>query len=301
MKNTGIRNYHMADSGEDYLLAIYAICRAKGSARQIDIADDMGFSKPSVSRAVKNLTQIGLLRAVWDFNEKEVRLTKAGRALAEKLYRRRLIITAFLESFGLSKNDAEAEAHLWEHGVSDETANAMETALARTEALRKTETGIADRPTCLMQNPVIRAMPEKALNENTEHCFRKGSGEDYLLAIYTICRTEGSARQIDIAADLDVSKASVTTAVKTLTQKDLLRIVWKCNVKEVHLTELGRALAEKLYKRRLIVTAFLEFLGLSENDAEAEAHLWEHGVSDQTANAMEAVLAREDARRAPAS
>jgi Mn-dependent DtxR family transcriptional regulator len=134
MQNYGVRNYRMADSGEDYLLAIYVICRAKGSARQVDVADDMGFSKPSVSRGVKNLMQIGLLRALWDCNDKELRLTKTGRALAERLYRRRLIVTSFLKSFGLSENDAEAEAHLWEHGISAETANAMEAALARAEA-----------------------------------------------------------------------------------------------------------------------------------------------------------------------
>jgi Mn-dependent DtxR family transcriptional regulator len=84
--------------------------------------------------------------------------------------------------------------------------------------------------------------------------------------------------------------------VKLFTQKGLVRTVERYKVKEVHLTELGRALAEKLYRRRLIVTALLESFGLSENDAAAEAHLWEHGISEATANAMEKVLARAKER-----
>jgi Mn-dependent DtxR family transcriptional regulator len=128
-------------------------------------------------------------------------------------------------------------------------------------------------------------------NHSVQNYHIVGSGEDYLLAFYTIYRIEGSARSIDIAVQMGVSKSSVTVAVKSLTQKGFLWTVWKDHVKEVHLTDAGRALAEKLYRRRLIVTAFLEFLGLSENDAEAEAHLREHGVSEETANAMEAELA----------
>ncbi|MDR1246453.1 MAG: metal-dependent transcriptional regulator [Clostridiales Family XIII bacterium] len=159
MQNDNVQNYHLTVSGEDYLLAIYMICRAKDSARQIDVADDMGLSKPSVARAVKNLTQIGLLRAVWDCNEKEVFLTETGRALAEKLYRRRLIVTAFLKSFGLSENDAAAEAHLWEHGVSDETANAMEAVLAR-ERDRANNCAVAySHP---HKRPSLRAQTESA-------------------------------------------------------------------------------------------------------------------------------------------
>jgi Mn-dependent DtxR family transcriptional regulator len=133
------------------------------------------------------------------------------------------------------------------------------------------------------------------------HYYVKGSGEDYLLAFYTICRAEGSARQIDVAANLGVRKTSVTEAVRKLTQMGFLRAVWTNNEKEVHFTEAGRALAEKLHRRRLIVTAFLMSLGLAEKDAAAEADLWEHGVGDETADAMEAALLRADARHAPAT
>jgi Mn-dependent DtxR family transcriptional regulator len=132
--NENIQDHQIKASGEDYLLAIYAICRAKGSVRQIDIAEDMGFSNPSVTRAMKKLSQKGLLLAVGNQSGKDVYLTEAGRALAERMYRRRLIVTAFLESLGLSKRDAAKEADLWEHGVGEETTDAMEAALARPES-----------------------------------------------------------------------------------------------------------------------------------------------------------------------
>jgi Mn-dependent DtxR family transcriptional regulator len=139
------------------------------------------------------------------------------------------------------------------------------------------------------------------LNENTDRNYRRGSGEDYLLAIYTICRAEGSARQIDIAAQVGVSKPVVSRTVKQLTQKGLLRTVGEYSEKEVYLTEVGRALTERLYRRRRVVTAFLESLGLSKRDAAEEADLWEHGVGEETTDAMEAALARPDARHAPQS
>jgi Mn-dependent DtxR family transcriptional regulator len=137
------------------------------------------------------------------------------------------------------------------------------------------------------------------LKENKGHCYIKGAGEDYLLAVYTIRRDEDLVRQIEIAAHMGLSKVSVTRAVKILAQEGFLQIVQEKNVKEVHLTEAGRALGEKLYRRRRVVTAFLRAFGLSEADAAAEAHRWEHGVSDETTDAMEAALARGADRTAP--
>jgi Mn-dependent DtxR family transcriptional regulator len=139
------------------------------------------------------------------------------------------------------------------------------------------------------------------LKEDKGHCYIKGAGEDYLLAVYTIRQDEDLVRQIKIAAYMDLSKVSVNRAVKILTQEGFLRIVEENNVKEVHLTEAGHALGEKLYRRRRVVTAFLRSFGLSEADAAAEAHRWEHGVSDETTDAMEAALARGADRTTPAN
>jgi Mn-dependent DtxR family transcriptional regulator len=131
MQNENIQNYRITSSGEDYLLAIYATCRTEGSARQVDIAVYMSANTPNVIRALNSLEKKGFVTITRIMNRKNIYFTEAGRALAEKLYRRRLIVTALLESFGLSENDAAAEAHLWEHGVSEETVNAMEAGLAR--------------------------------------------------------------------------------------------------------------------------------------------------------------------------
>jgi Mn-dependent DtxR family transcriptional regulator len=122
-------------SSEDYMLAVYTICRLEGSARQVDIAVHMNANTPCVIRGLNRLAQRGLVTIIKEeVNRKECRLTETGRVLGKKLDRRRSVITTFLESLGLSENDAAKEAHLWEHGISDETTDAMEAALLRAKA-----------------------------------------------------------------------------------------------------------------------------------------------------------------------
>jgi Mn-dependent DtxR family transcriptional regulator len=123
------------------------------------------------------------------------------------------------------------------------------------------------------------------------------STEDYLLTVREICEeTDGSAQQIEIAAYMGFTAQSVIRGLRMLTREGLVTIEQDCTGKFVYLTEKGRALAKKLCLRRRIVTAYLEFLGLSDADARKEAHLWEHGISDETAAAMEAA---RNARKHP--
>jgi Mn-dependent DtxR family transcriptional regulator len=139
----GQHNFEKGYSGEDYLAAIYAICRAEGSAQQINIVVFMGFRTPSITRGVNLLAQKGLVTIIRGTNRKDICLTEIGRALGEKLHRRRQTITAFLEFLGLSGYDAAAEAHLWEHRISHETVDAMESVLLRAETRDSHESFVA--------------------------------------------------------------------------------------------------------------------------------------------------------------
>ncbi|MDR1573529.1 MAG: metal-dependent transcriptional regulator [Clostridiales Family XIII bacterium] len=132
--------------------------------------------------------------------------------------------------------------------------------------------------------------------ENISLFFKEGSSEDYLATVYEVCKETGSsAQQIEITVRMGFSKPSVMRGLRVLAQKDLVTIERNGNENDVHLTDKGRASAKKLLRRRRTVAAFLESLGLSEADAAAEAHLWEHGISEVTAKAMKTALARAKA------
>ena len=112
----------LQESGEMYLESIYVLSKAQGTVRSIDISEYMGYSKPSVSRAV------GLLKAgeyiTMDDNG-HIFLTQAGRAIAEKIMGRHTLLTEYLVSLGVEREIAAADACKIEHVVSDETMNAI--------------------------------------------------------------------------------------------------------------------------------------------------------------------------------
>ena len=123
----------LRNSPENYLVAIREIGMEKGgSARQYEIVDHMGLSKPSVLRGVNVLAQKGLVTIGELRNRtRDIYLTDTGRALANKLLEKRRIVTILLQSLGIPEKDAKAEAHLWMHGISDETAAAMKESLIK--------------------------------------------------------------------------------------------------------------------------------------------------------------------------
>lgn len=107
------------ESGENYLETILMLQRKMGDVRSIDIAKEMDFSKPSVSRAMNILKEEGLIvfskNGVIDF-------TPEGRIKAEKVLDRHLTITDFLlNTLGVSSENAENDACRIEHIISDET------------------------------------------------------------------------------------------------------------------------------------------------------------------------------------
>ena len=107
----------LQESGEMYLESILLLSK-KGEVRSIDVSEYMGYSKPSVSRAV------GLLKSGGYLTVEEngyLRLTELGRARAEKVYERHTILTQALELLGVSEEAAAEDACRIEHVISDET------------------------------------------------------------------------------------------------------------------------------------------------------------------------------------
>ena len=105
-------------SGQDYLEAVLMVHNRKGSVREIDLVNHFGYTKPSVSIAVRKLRGGGFLSMDSD---KMLHLTESGRAVAEKMYERHLLFTSVLIALGVEPEQAEKDACEIEHDVSDET------------------------------------------------------------------------------------------------------------------------------------------------------------------------------------
>ena len=112
----------LQESGEMYLETIYILSQREKGVRAVDVAEYMGFSKPSVSRAVGLLRSGGYLEL--DENGYLV-LTEEGKHFAGRTYERHLFLTDFFVSIGVDKEIAARDACKIEHDISDETFRAM--------------------------------------------------------------------------------------------------------------------------------------------------------------------------------
>ncbi|MDO4483222.1 MAG: metal-dependent transcriptional regulator [Clostridia bacterium] len=110
------------ESGEDYLEQILVQQLEKGHARSIDIAIALGYSKPSVSIAMKSLREKGLITMD---AANHISLTEEGQRIAERIYERHQKLTAYLVSLGVSAANAKEDACKMEHDISEETFRAM--------------------------------------------------------------------------------------------------------------------------------------------------------------------------------
>jgi len=110
------------ESAEMYLETIYELSQSQSSVRSIDVAEAMGYSKPSVSRAVGLLKQGGYLLMDKDGF---LTLTESGIAIAQKIYERHTVLSRMLMSLGVSKEAATEDACKIEHVISDETFTAI--------------------------------------------------------------------------------------------------------------------------------------------------------------------------------
>lgn len=112
---------HLQESGEMYLETIYILSK-KSSVRSIDVGDYMGYSKPSVSRAVGILKKGGFLEM--DASG-YLTLTEAGLEIASKIYERHTTLTELLVRLGVDEKTAAEDACKIEHDISDETFEAI--------------------------------------------------------------------------------------------------------------------------------------------------------------------------------
>lgn len=116
------------ESGEDYLETILTLQKRQGYVRSIDIANELEYTKPSISRAMRILKEKDLI--VMDAN-KMIKLTPLGEEQANAVYARHLIITQFLqEVLGVAKETAENDACRIEHVISEETMEKLTVFLA---------------------------------------------------------------------------------------------------------------------------------------------------------------------------
>ena len=111
------------ESGEMYLETILRLSQTSGHVRAIDVGEEMGYSKPSVSRAMSLLKQGEYI--VID-KDGAITLTNAGREIAEKIYARHTLITNFLISIGVDAETAAEDACKMEHGISDASFKAIQ-------------------------------------------------------------------------------------------------------------------------------------------------------------------------------
>lgn len=110
------------ESAEMYLETIYELSRRSSSVRSIDVAESMGYSKPSVSRAVGLLKQGGYLLMDKDGF---LTLTQSGTEIAQKIYERHTVLAKALMALGISKKTATEDACKIEHVISDESFAAV--------------------------------------------------------------------------------------------------------------------------------------------------------------------------------
>ncbi len=110
------------ESAENYLETILMLQLRKGSVRSIDIANELEFSKPSVSVAMKNLREGGYIEVD---KAGQIRLLPTGQAIAEAVLKKHETITGFLVALGVSPEVAAEDACRNEHVLSDESFTAI--------------------------------------------------------------------------------------------------------------------------------------------------------------------------------
>lgn len=110
------------ESIENYLECVLILQQRKGCARSVDVAAELGVTKPSVSHAMKLLRENGYITMGGD---NCIALTAAGREIAERMYERHVTLASFLMRLGVSEKTAFADACKMEHDISKESFDAI--------------------------------------------------------------------------------------------------------------------------------------------------------------------------------
>ena len=124
------------ESAENYLETILVLKKKNGVVRSIDIANDLGVSKPSVSVAMKNLRENGYI--LMDSATGFISLTDKGTVIAEKMYERHMLLSGLLVHLGVDPETAVEDACRMEHVISAQTFEALK---KHAEDMKKYENG----------------------------------------------------------------------------------------------------------------------------------------------------------------
>ena len=118
------------ESGQMYLETIYLLSKEQRLVRAIDVSDHMGYSKPSVSRAVSTLKRDGYITVS---EEGGLQLTQQGLEVAQTMYERHTVLTKLLMSLGVDEETATEDACRMEHVISEKSFAAMKVHMSRHE------------------------------------------------------------------------------------------------------------------------------------------------------------------------
>ncbi len=112
----------LQESGQMYLETIYVLSRERATVHSVDVSEHMGYSKPSVSRAISLLRAGGYVDMAEDGS---LSLTPSGVAVAEQIYERHTVLTSLLVRLGVDRTVAAEDACKMEHDISDESLQAI--------------------------------------------------------------------------------------------------------------------------------------------------------------------------------
>ncbi len=119
---------HLQESGQMYLESIYILTKQNGQCRSVDVGEYMGYSKPSVSRAMGLLKKGGFIEVLADGT---LLLTPLGEGVAKSMYERHTLLTELLVRLGVSKEVASEDACKIEHAISNESFLAIKKFIAQ--------------------------------------------------------------------------------------------------------------------------------------------------------------------------
>ncbi len=118
------------ESGEMYLETIYILSQKSSTVRSIDVAEYLGYSKPSVSRGIGVLKKDGLVEMD---ESRHLTLTAAGKKRAKNIYERHTLLSKFLISIGVDEETATEDACRIEHYISESTFDAIKNHIIKCE------------------------------------------------------------------------------------------------------------------------------------------------------------------------
>lgn len=115
----------LRESGQMYLESVLVLSEKDEPVRSLDVVNHLGFSKPSVSRAMGKLKTEGYIKID---PQGYITLTEKGESIARNIYEKRIVLKEFIMSLGVNEKTAEADACRIEHVLSDETFAALKKA-----------------------------------------------------------------------------------------------------------------------------------------------------------------------------